>query len=159
MVGTIAHWPRPYYEGPGGRPFLFFVAYGEFPTALTIDAGSYRTLGVHPGLVISRYGREEYPDVLAGFEEGYLWDELSAQDPELARRVSGSGECLILRGELDDQGDLNYLRDTVGLLTFLLDHGGVCVYDPQMFRWWGPGEWRRRSSSPQARCPGTTSSS
>ena len=32
-----------------------------------------------------------------------------------------------------DQGDLNYLRGAVGLLTFLLDHGGIVVYDPWMF--------------------------
>jgi hypothetical protein len=43
---------------------------------------------------------------------------------------------------LADQGDLNYLRDAVGLLTFLLDHGGIVVYDPWMFHWWEPGEWR-----------------
>ena len=153
MADGIESWPRPYYERPGGRPFLFYVAYGEFPTALTIDAGSYRTLGVHPGLDISRYGREENPDVLAGFEEGYLWDELSAQDPELARRVSGSDECLILRGELDDRGDLDYLRDSVGLLTYLLDHGGVCVYDPQMFRWWEPEAWRRHLFEPGGPVP------
>jgi hypothetical protein len=36
---------------------------------------------------------------------------------------------------LEDQSDLSYLRDTVGLLTSLLDHGGVTVYDPQMFHW------------------------
>jgi hypothetical protein len=42
---------------------------------------------------------------------------------------------------LADQGDLNYLRDTVGLLTFLLDHGGIGIYDPHMFHWWEPGEW------------------
>lgn len=153
MADGLESWPRPYFEEPGGRPFLFFVAYGEFPTTLTIDAGSYRTLGVHPGLVISRYGREEYPDVLAGFEEGYLWDELKTQDPELARRVSGSGECLILRGELDDRGDLDYLRDSVGLMTWLLDHGGVCVYDPQMFRWWGSAAWRRQVFEPAGPVP------
>src|SRR4051794_27246855 len=100
MADGLESWPRPYYEGPAGKPFLLYVIYGEFRTLPEIDVRSYRTLGVHPALVLSRYPRAMYPEVLAGFEEGHLWDELTAQDPELARRVSGSSECLILRGEL-----------------------------------------------------------
>jgi hypothetical protein len=95
-----------------------------------VDSQEYRTLGIHPSLELNLYGRDKYPEVLAGFQEGYLWDELVAQDPTSARKVSESDQCLILRGELDDPGDLNYLRDSVGLLTCLLDHGGVCIYDP-----------------------------
>jgi len=33
-------------------------------------------------------------------------------------------------------------------MTWLLDHGGVCVYDPQMFRWWGLAAWRRQVFEP-----------
>jgi hypothetical protein len=54
---------------------------------------------------------------------------------------------------LADQGDLNYLRGAVGLLTFLLDHGGIVIYDPQMFLWWEPGEWRDRIFRPDGAVP------
>src|SRR4051794_4546434 len=104
---ALTDWPRPYFERPGGKPFLFYAAYGEVHSVPEIDARSYRTLGVPPGLVVSRYEREKYPEVLSGFEQGYLRDELVARDPSLARRVSESGQCLILRGELEDQADLN----------------------------------------------------
>src|SRR5262249_20568507 len=42
---------------------------------------------------------------------------------------------------------------SVGLLTCLLDHGGVCLYDPQMFRWWGPAAWRRQVFEPAGPVP------
>jgi hypothetical protein len=91
--------------------------------------------------------------VLDEFREGYLWDEFKQDQTELAEAVQASRECLILRGELDDQSDLNYLRDTVGLLTFLLDNGGIVVYDPWMFHWWEPGEWKDRIFVPAAAVP------
>jgi hypothetical protein len=153
VPNALTTWPRPYYEESGGRPFLFYGVYGTFCDVPTVDSQEYRTLGIHPGLELSLYGREQYPEVLAGFQEGYLWDQLVSQDPTLARKVAGSDECLVLRGELDDRGDLNYLRDSVGLLTYLLDHGGVCVYDPQMFRWWEPGVWRRHVFEPNGSVP------
>ena len=74
--------------------------------------------------------------MLTRFQDGYLWDDLKARNPALAEQVAQSPECLILRGELEDGPTLNYLRDAVGLLTFLLDHGGITIYDPSIFQWW-----------------------
>ncbi len=153
MDGPLADWARPHYRDPGGRPFLFYVVYGMFHTPLRIDAQKYRTIGIPLGLGLSHYDRAKYPDVLARFQEGYLWDELLVHNSILARGVSDSDECLILRGEIDDRSDLNYLRDSVGLLTYFLDHGGVCVYDPQMFRWWEPVAWRRHIFEPGGPVP------
>jgi hypothetical protein len=148
-----ANWPRPHYERPGGRPLLFYVVHGRFDNISKIDSRVYRTLGVHRGLELQRYARDEFSEYLAGFEEGYPWEELVADDPELAQRVVESRECLILRGELEDRDDLNYLRDSVGLLTHLIDSGGVCVYDPQMFRWWQPTDWKRQVFKPGGPVP------
>jgi hypothetical protein len=132
----------------GGKPFLFYVVFGAFSQMPALSRSEYRSNGVFPGLDLSQYGKSDRPDVLDGFREGYLWDELKMHRPALAEAVEAADECLILRGELADQGDLNYLRDTVGLLTFLLDHGGIVVYDPQMFQWWEPGEWKDRIFRP-----------
>jgi hypothetical protein len=71
----------------------------------------------------------------------------------LAARIAKSTECLILRGEIDDSDKLNYLRDGVGLLTFLLDYGGIVVFDPFMFQWWEPRDWRSRIFDPAGPVP------
>jgi hypothetical protein len=153
MSEPLADWPRKLYQRPGGRPFLFYVVFGAFPQMPALSAQEYRSNGVFPGLALTHYDRGKYPDVLERFRQGYLWDELTRHRPALAAAVQAAGECLILRGELEDQSDLNYLRDSVGLLTFLLDHGGVVVYDPQMFRWWEPHEWRERAFRPAGAVP------
>lgn len=154
MPEPLVDWPRSFYEGPGAKPFLFYVVYGAFGEVPALDPEKYRSNGVYPGLTLAHYGREPHGEVLDDFREGYFWDEFLKSDPGPAQRVQDATECLILQGELDDQSDLNYLRDCVGLLTFLLDHGGVGVFDPQMCRWWGPDEWRSQVFEPGAPIPG-----
>lgn len=149
----LADWPRKFYQRAGGRPFLFYVVFGAFPPMPSLSRQEYRSCGVFPGLQLSHYAPGRHPDVLDGFRQGYLWDELERHDPGLAGAVGVADECMMLRGELEDQPDLNYLRDAVGLVTFLLDHGGVAVYDPQMFHWWGPEEWRDRIFRPGGAVP------
>jgi hypothetical protein len=148
MPEQLADWPRKFYQGPGGRPFLFYVVFGAFSQMPALSGREYRSNGLFPGLQLSHYNRTKHADVLDGFCRGYLWDEFKKHKPALAQTVAEATECLILKGKLEDQGTLNYLRDTVGLLTFLLDQGGITLYDPFMFQWWDPEEWKDRIFRP-----------
>jgi hypothetical protein len=60
MPEHLTAWPRPYYDRPGGRPFLFYIVFGGFDADCEIGSHDYRTLGVHPGLKLSIYKREEH---------------------------------------------------------------------------------------------------
>lgn len=153
MSDTLADWPRPYFKGPGGRSSLLYVVFGAFKRIPTLSQQEYRSSGLFPGLQLSRYGKNDHPEVVDRFRQGYLWDNLKKNRPALAAAVEQASECMILKGELEDQSDLNYFRDTVGLLTFLLDHGGITVYDPQMFNWWEPEEWREQVFRPGGAVP------
>ena len=153
MPELLSDWPRPHFQTFGGRPFLFYVIYGKFAQLPSLSASRYRSAGMHPGFELSHYDTQKHPDVLSQFQEGYLWNEFNARDTNTAQRVSKSEECLILKGEIDDCETLNYLRDSVGLLTFLLDHGGIAIYDPQMFQWWEPDTWRERIFIPAGPVP------
>jgi hypothetical protein len=132
---------------------LFYVVYGKFGNLPGLSSSHYRSAGLPAGLDLCHYDTEHNPRVLAGFLEGYVWDELRSRDPALASRISESKECLVLRGEVEDGETLNYLRDCVGLLTFLLDHGGIAIYDPLMFQWWEPDDWRERIFDPGGPVP------
>jgi hypothetical protein len=153
MAESLPDWNRPYFEGPGGKPFLFYVVFGEFGEIPTLDSSKYRCAGVPLGFGLTRSDLEREPDELTRFQEGYLWDTLRRQNSELAARIADAPESLILLGEIDDCPTLNYFRDAVGLLTFLVDNGGVTVYDPFMFHWWEPAEWRSRAFEPAGPVP------
>ena len=47
---------------------------------------------------------------------------------------------MVLRGEPADPPTLDYFRDTIGIVTWLLDAGGG-IYDPHMLWLWSADEW------------------
>jgi hypothetical protein len=153
MSEPLPDWDRPYYTPGGGDPFLFYVVFGEVDSNASLDTQAYRCAGIPDGLDLMAYDRDSHPDVFAGFQDGFLWERLRADDPALAAEVSAASRCVMLRGTVADPPDLNYLRDTVGLLTYCLDRGGRVLYDPQMFFWWPPGLWREKAFNPAQPVP------
>lgn len=153
MPTELPFWPRTHFVPDGGEPLLFYVLYGDINRKALLDREFYRSAGVPSGLDLMHYGPPSNADVPGTFRDGYLWEEFKAANPVLASTVANCESCLILRGEPTDSTTLNYLRDTVGLITYLLDQGGVCVYDPLMFRWWDKEEWRKVVFEPAAAVP------
>jgi hypothetical protein len=144
MESSPEEWPRQYYV-PGGRnPFLFYVVFGRVDTTRILSRGAYRSNGIPGGIEALGFGPTAHPEQVAEFRKGYLWDQLSIAEPDLAERIATEDSCLVLRGEVIDPPTLDYFRNVIGFLTYCLDAGGVGIYDPQMFKWWGPHEWRSR---------------
>jgi hypothetical protein len=142
MRTELPDWPRQYFTKASGTPLLFYVAFGKLPEPLSVSASAYRFGGVPSGVEILQYGPDNEHGVAASFRDGYLWNRLQIEYPALAAIVEQQEHCIVLRGELADSRNLNEFRDIVGLLTCLLDSGCVAILDPQMFKWWSPGEWR-----------------
>jgi len=141
-ASELADWPRPRYT-PGGKPaFLFYIVYGRIDFTTPPSRSRYRLNGIPDGIEIMAYGPEANPEQVSVFREGYLWNQVKAEQPDLAVKIAEQDSCLVVRGEVIDPPTLNYFRDIVGFLTFCLDAGGVAIYDPQMFAWWSPSHWR-----------------
>jgi len=126
-------WERKHYKPGGGDAFLFYVIYGRFEKAVPLSRLQYRVQDVPKGLDVITYGPSSSPSVPGSFREGFLWERLQLSNPHLAQTIASQDSCMILRGTFPDPENLDYLRDTVGLITYFLDNGGVAVFDPQMF--------------------------
>lgn len=148
MTAQLEPWNRTAYVAGGGEPFLFYVAYGDINPKAPLSRSKYRSEGIPKGISMMSYGPDQHPEVPGSFRGGFLWDELQANDPKLAAAVEQCDRCIVLRGTPADATSLNYLRDTIGLMTYMLDHGGCAIYDPQMLRWWSAADWREQSSAP-----------
>jgi hypothetical protein len=146
----LTTWERKHYVTGGGEPFLFYVVYGDIDWSTSLGRYTYRSDGVPDGLDVLSYGPDVYPEVPASFREDYPWDEFAALDPDSAAQVASCQHCVVIRGTPSDATTLNYLRDTIGLITFMLDHGGCAVYDPLMLRWRTAAEWKREIFDPVA---------
>lgn len=153
MSEILTNWERSHYQPGGGDPFLFYVIYGEIDLNAALSSQKYRVEDTPEELEIMTYGPTVHPETVDSFREGYLWEQLQKSAPEFAKKIGTATSCMVLRGTFPDPSTLNYLRDTVGLITHFLDHGGICVYDPQMFEWWSPEKWKERIFDPASAVP------
>ena len=99
------------------------------------------------------YNAEEHADALESFRSGPMWDELLKADRQMAELVLEQKACTVVQGRFPDPESLDYLRDTIGLVTFLMDHGGVVVYDLQTLALRTAEEWRERVFEPAVAVP------
>lgn len=148
MGEPLETWDRPDFTVGGGKPYLFYVVFGAVDTGAPLSASTYRTAGIPGGVTIAGYTAAEHPEVINGFREGYVWDTFRASHPDLADHVADCDQCLVIRGEPENDSDLNYLRDTVGLLAWMLDNGGIALYDPFRIQWWEPEQWKQETHEP-----------
>ena len=139
----LPSWDRPNYEEGGGRPFLLYVLYGAFPPTIERPEAAYRSEGLPRGIGMRKYD-SRHPQGRTHFLQGYNWERFRKENPALALQVWNAPESLVIIGEPENPRTLDYLRDVIGLVTHLADHGAVCVNDPQTMEWWTPAEWRAR---------------
>lgn len=142
MSEPLAQWPRLHHTPGGGRPFVFYVVFGSRAEDMKLSRSRYRCDGIPETLDLMSYGPDSHPEVLDSFREGLLWNALQATDAALARHIAEQTRCVVLRGTLND------LRNTIGLVTCLLDHEGVGVFDPQSLQWWSPEAWKTQVFEP-----------
>lgn len=142
-------WERKYFLPSEDNAFSFFVIFGEFENDVAISASRYNFSEVPENTEIVKYHDGAAPEYRDGFRSGYLWEGVCRSDPEFAYAIAKAPSCMVVRTETTDQETLHYLRNIVGLVTYFLDNGGVCVYEPQRFKWWSPNEWREQVFLPK----------
>lgn len=152
-MNSLNNWDRKYFEQPLNNPFIFYIIHGNFTADFHVSTSKYRTVGLPKEIELMKYGPGKHPEVVKSFLDGYVWNEFKKSDPILSNQMSSSKECFIIKGELSDTSNLNYLRDIVGVITYLLDNGGVSVYDPQAFTFFGKADWAERIFNPNGSVP------
>ncbi len=122
---------RSHFEPGGGAAHLWYAVPGRLDTSTPMSASRYQSRGVTAGCTLERH------------EAGLLadWPVWTSGGMQSGVPVQAA-DCLILRGQVEDPPDLGYLLDAVGLCSYLLDCGGLGVYDPHCLCWWEPEQWR-----------------
>lgn len=139
MSNDLPVWERSHFQPAKGRAFLFFVVYGSFPETLSISGSEYRCAGVPEGFDLRKLDRAQHgPLPFTDAEYGVI-----LRDNALFARIGEATACTVLQGEVLNPPNLNFLRDIVGLTTYLLDNGGFAVADPQQFELYDAGRWHR----------------
>ena len=153
MPTELESWERQHFTDGGGEPFLFYVVFGNVDASASLSRSKYRCDGMVDGIDIMTYGPTANPEVPSSFLEGYLWEQVQTDDPDLAKAITECEHCMVFRCAPADDSTLDYLRDTVGFITFALENGGCAVYDPFMLKWWNPSDWKNTIFEPAGAVP------
>ncbi len=153
MANDSAPWARPHFTPGGGDPLVFYAVFGQFDLKKPLSRSKYRTSGLPDWLDLVNCDRAKEPEVFEEFLTGKVWEILSRDTPLTANEAAQAAQCVVLRGEPTDPPTLEYFRDAVGIVTWLLDAGGLAVYDPQMLWLWSADEWREDAFAPNAPNP------
>src|SRR5207253_2282008 len=142
MPGKLKSWPRPHFAPGGGNPFLDFVVFGTFDLSAPLSGAKYRSNGPGAWLGVVHQTRAKDADALARHRAGPIWAQITRDAPVAATEAAHAPEAVVVRGEAPDPDTLDYFRDAVGIVTYLLDRGGTSVYDPQRLWLWSADEWK-----------------
>lgn len=154
---AILDWPRPEYQPAvdreSGDALLYYAFFGPVPEDFRLDGQAYRCAGVPRGMALDEYDRQSQPAPFEFAAQPVFAEALDALGSDTASAVRDAQECLLLHGTVADPPDLNYLRDSVGLGQFLLDHGAVAALDVQTLTWYTREQWRDRLFDPAGPVP------
>jgi hypothetical protein len=123
---------------------LVYFVFGEFAAEPSLDLSGHGSLGLPQGVEVLRIPKERLAHWQGHPLRGALGEILRDGNPAAFETARKAPECLLLRGELADSESLAYLRDTLGVISALLDAGGVAVVDPQILELFSAEDWRVR---------------
>lgn len=153
MAKELDSWLRPHFAPGGGDALLFYAVFGKFDLTKPLSRSKYRTSGMPDWLELQQYDRAQHADVIAGYQANPMWGMFRRDTPLTAAEAEAAPQCIGVRAEVTDPPTLDYFRDTIGVLAWLLDAGGTSVYDPQMLWLWSADEWREEAFAPAEPLP------
>jgi hypothetical protein len=139
-----ADWSRPHWSRDEARAMLLYFVFGEFAAEPKLDLTAHGSHGLPQGVEILRIPKDRLAQWDGHPLRGALGGILRDGNPDAFDAARKAPECLMLRGELADADSLAYLRDTLGVVTALLEAGGVAVVDPQILEMFSADDWRAR---------------
>lgn len=136
-------WTRPEWQATEGIASLFFFIPGPSPTGeLKLSQSRHHVDGFPEELEVSAQERSASPEWFEGFfaQPGMGYDLESAfrDQVDAVRNVQ---QATVVRGDFVDPDSLDYLRNTIGVVSAILEQGGLGVLDVSAARWWTRAEW------------------
>jgi uncharacterized protein (TIGR02996 family) len=134
-------WLRPHWQ-PADDPRESTAELSYFVVG---HANRGRRAASGPPLYLQPISRRQYP----AWFQSYLYtpglgDDLGRALGDRADEVRAAEEGMVVRGHFVDPPDLDYLRDTLGVISAMLEGGARAVLDLRTGRWWSAGQWLDR---------------
>ncbi len=137
------NWSRSQYQELPLQQIHYLVIFGNIDESLPpLDSLRYRSTGLPEGMELEFASREESPELWEQFQKGPAWDSFCGSVPTIVGAIKESPTCVIARGQIPDSNSLEPLGNIIGIITSLLDSGGIVVYDVLTATWFDALNWK-----------------
>jgi hypothetical protein len=136
-------WTRSQYQELPLQQLHYLVIFGNIDESLPpLDSVRYRSTGLPEGMELEFASREESPELWDQFQKGSAWELFCESAPTIVDAIKNSPTCVIARGQIADSDSLEPLGNVIGIITSLLDSGGIVVYDVLTATWFDSLGWK-----------------
>ena len=135
---------REYYTDKGYRPFLFFAVFGVTEDDIHPSKSSHHVDCLPERLKIHALHRPDHSDYLDGFFSGDLGKVLKEDFPDLFEECRSAEDCIIIKGRIEEDSNLDYMRNVIGIIQSLMEEGAIGVLDVPVFTLYSPQIWKER---------------
>ena len=135
---------RKYYEDIGYKPFLVYVVFGVSGDDLEVSKTKHNVDGMPEGLEFLSLARPEHSEYIDGIIGGEIGKVLSKADKALYETCAATGKIVVIKGTIEEDSTLDYMRNLIGIVEAFMDKGAKGVLDLQTFTLYSPKEWKDR---------------
>lgn len=135
---------RQYYADIGYKPFLFFVIFGVTADDIHPSRSRHHVNRLPESLEISMLNRPEHSEYIDGFFSGEMGKVLRESSAELYEKCLASENCIIIKGRIEEDSSLDYMRNVIGIIQSLMEEGAAGVLDLPTFSIYSPPSWKDR---------------
>lgn len=135
---------RVYYNDINYKPFLFYVVFGASGDELQVSREKHHVDEFPKGLNMQLLCREKHSEYIDGFFAGSLGSILKENDSKLFEACKKADKCVVIRGEVEEDSTLDYLRNVIGFVQALVEQGACGVLDLLTFSLFEPTKWTER---------------
>ena len=132
---------RKFYEDIGYKPFLFYVVFGVSGDELEVSRAKHKVDEIPEGLDIISLSRPEHSDYLDSFLGGEIGKLLKNADSALYDKCYKAEKVVIIKGEVQKDSTLDYMRNVIGIIQAFMDKGAYGAFDLQTFSLYSPSVW------------------
>ena len=135
---------RAYYCNDGYSPFLLYIIFGANPEKLKLSRKEHKVEKIPDGIDISHFTREKHTEYMDKFLEGNLGKILKEDNSILYNTTLYSEECVVLRGKIQEEKDLLYMKNVIGIIQAFIETGALSVLDIQILKLFSTKEWTKK---------------
>lgn len=137
-------YERPYYEDINYHPLMFYVIFGAKEEELEISRKRHNIDEVPEGLNMNMLTREQHGEYMDNLIGGTLGKLLREEQPKLYEKIQKENIWAVVNGEIEQDDNLKYLQNTIGVVQAFLDTGAIAVLDMQTFSLYSAGEFTEK---------------